>query len=146
MKWKNLHKWNPRWYMFYSILQQSLQDGAHTIYKWSFFVPFLNGLQKSRVCLGNPYKVDSCHPTWTRLGDRFDGGTNGDGGELVGRPQRTELNFWGRSGIQKVREKKTKSSRGKMMKVPGIYVLQILQFVFIFRYLRFYVLKGEGLR
>ena len=116
MNWKNLHKWNPRWYMFYSILQQSLQDGAHTSYKWSFFVP-LNGLKKKRVCLGTPYKVDSFYPTYipgTRLGDRFDGGTNGDGGELAGKSQRTELNFWGRSGIQKVRNKK-QILKGNMM-------------------------------
>lgn len=56
-------------------------------------------------------------PRFTRLGDRFDGGTNGDGGELAGKSQRTELNFWGRSGIQKVRNKK-RNPQGKMMKVP----------------------------
>ena len=45
MKWKNLHKWNPRWYMFYSILQESLQDGPILAIN-GVIVP-LHGLQKN---------------------------------------------------------------------------------------------------
>ena len=145
MKWKNLHKWNPRWYMFYSILQQSLQDGAHTIYKWSFFVPFLNGLQKSRVCLGTPTRWIHVTLLGPGLAIALMVAPTGMVANSLGDLNERSWTFEGEV-VFKRWGKKTKSSRGKMMKVPGIYVLQILQFVFIFRYLRFYVLKGEGLR
>ena len=80
-----------------------------------FFCPF-KWPSKKRVCLGTPYKVDSFHPTYipgTRLGDRFDGGTNGDGGELAGKSQRTELNLLREKWYSKGEGTKNEILKGK---------------------------------
>lgn len=79
-------------------------------YKWIHFTLLIYLAYKGPATCGCLRPIP---PEKTRLGDRFDGGTNGDGGELVGHSTWSWREKWYSKG-----EEQKRNPQRKMMKVP----------------------------